>query len=144
MQQMVEIQDELTSQGTTLSFKNCIQLSITLDNAVRERHCLRTHLEAMSAACSPTDDCTEPMQPGHSPLTMVERHCCTNMNSACTVGSWATLSQKSVKVGISALVGVFQVQLTVPIVITYGGEQITTRALLDSGAAGNFMDLTIA
>lgn len=52
--------------------------------------------------------------------------------------------EDTIKVGVSAFMGVSQIQCTVPVVVTNGGEHFPLRALLDSRAAGVFIDLTLA
>lgn len=64
-----EIQDELASHGATLSFEDYIQLSVTLDKAVRECPYQRDHPVAMPTARLLLE---EPMRLGCSPLTTAE------------------------------------------------------------------------
>lgn len=91
------------------------------------------------------------MQLERSPLTPTEQRCRTIQGLCCTAASLDTpcpihpsRSKPSTKVGHSIFLGISQAQLTVPVEVTFTGESQSTRALIDSGATGNFMDLALA
>lgn len=123
----LKLQDELASCGEAHTFEDYVRLSVILYNTVRERRCRQTRSDAMLVVQSPPGNPVEPMQLGPSPLTTVERHHCTQHGLCLYCGDpghilWTfpvcpLLPEGTVKVGLSTIMGVSQVQFT----MYYGG-----------------------
>uniref|UniRef100_A0A3B3SA72 CCHC-type domain-containing protein n=1 Tax=Paramormyrops kingsleyae TaxID=1676925 RepID=A0A3B3SA72_9TELE len=147
-----EVQDELTSRGATLSFEEYIGLSVTIDNSVRERRRRRPCLATVPTPPAVAEGPSEPMQLGHAPLSIAERRRRVNEGLCMYCGEAGHVLRTCpirpshpgarMKVGLTPYVGSSLVQ--VPIVVTGCGAKHHACALVDFGAAGNFMDLRLA
>uniref|UniRef100_A0A3B3SGE7 ribonuclease H n=1 Tax=Paramormyrops kingsleyae TaxID=1676925 RepID=A0A3B3SGE7_9TELE len=121
-----EVQHELMVCGAKISFEDFIRLSVTIDNSIRR------HLQpAAPVQSTSVEEPTEPMQLGRAPLKKAGHVLCT-----CPIRP--TRLAPHAKVGISAFLEVSLVPITVPVLINslQGGHH--AKALVDSGAVGNF------
>uniref|UniRef100_A0A3B3SFD0 DUF4939 domain-containing protein n=1 Tax=Paramormyrops kingsleyae TaxID=1676925 RepID=A0A3B3SFD0_9TELE len=149
-----DLQDELTSRGEVSSFDKLVCQAVRLDNTVRDRRRRRTQTDNLRALPAPGSDSTEPMQIGQSPLTTTERRRRTQGGlclycggvghavSACPVRP--RREEPPLPVGVLSMPLSSLTQFTVPVSVKYNGAHRVVRALLDSGAAGNFMDANLA
>uniref|UniRef100_A0A3B3SBH5 Gypsy retrotransposon integrase-like protein 1 n=1 Tax=Paramormyrops kingsleyae TaxID=1676925 RepID=A0A3B3SBH5_9TELE len=149
-----DLQDELTSRGEVSSFDELVRQAVRLDNTVRDRRRRRSQTDHMRALPAPGSESTEPMQIGRSPLTTTERRRRTQGGlclycggvghavSACPVRP--RREEPPLPVGVFSVSLSSLTQLTVPVSVWYNGAHRVVRALLDSGAAGNFMDANLA
>lgn len=152
-----EIQDELMSWGSTLdllltSFEDFIGLSVTIDNSIRERRRCRTRAPALTVPV--LEERPEPRQLGRSPLMSTERtrrlsqglclYCGEIGRTLHTCKVHLSRPEPPTKVGKSIFLGLSQPQLTFLIELSCMGRSVSARALIDSGAAGNFMGQMLA
>ncbi len=139
-----ELQSELACRDEGRTLSQFIELTIHIDNLIRARRTVR------SAPHSPPRSQTtgEPMQLGFTPLTPQERerrmqnqlclYCgqAGHMRNTCPVRP--TSDRRSVSDITRSISSVTSIKL--PVTVRSQNQDITTTALLDSGAAGNFID----
>lgn len=136
----MDLQAELACRDEGISLNSIIELTIHFDNLLCTRH--------PSRFTNPTNPIPEPMQLGYTPLQPEERerrrqmHLCLYCGQAghfkvnCPVRPASTSSK-----AMSSLPqhSYSSNCLKIPIQLIINERDITTHALLDSGAAGNFM-----
>lgn len=144
----MELQSELACRDEGRTLTEYIDLAIQVDNLIRSRRSVRPlqlyHHE------TPTQH--EPMQIGVTHITPEERerriqhrlclYCgqSGHMKFACPTRPSASSRAVSPRIKISMNPSSFQL----PVIITIRGKIFRTIALIDSGAAGNFMSRTFA
>ncbi len=138
----MELQSELACRDEGRSLDQFIDLAIQIDNLVRSRRQPR-FLSASASMTSPPEP--EPMQVGFTHLSTEERERRISHNLCLYCGLPGHLrascptrplrNPPSVS-KISTLSSV----LEIPVTLRVNGEVIETTALIDSGAAGNFID----
>uniref|UniRef100_A0A3B1IBQ3 Gypsy retrotransposon integrase-like protein 1 n=1 Tax=Astyanax mexicanus TaxID=7994 RepID=A0A3B1IBQ3_ASTMX len=147
-----DLQAELVCRGDAMSLDQFIQTSIALDSLLCERRRLR-NTQMVYPFPVPSSSEPEPMQIGRAHLSLEERqrrlrdrlclYCgqAGHMRSSCPVRpSSAGTSEVSEK--ISCLFENKQMLLRVS--VWWCSESFSLSALVDSGAAGNFMDIGLA
>jgi len=132
----LELQAELACRDEGSSLNTFIELAIHIDNLLRTRRPVR-----LSASAGPA---LEPMQLGYTPLLPEERerrrqlHLCLYCGQAGHIKINCPVQPQS-----SNPKAVSSPQhsncFKIPIQIFVNGQRLSTHALLDSGAAGNFM-----
>lgn len=145
-----DLRDELTSRGESPSFDELVRQAAHLDNTVRDHRRQRQHAEAARAMFSQGND-TEPMQVGRSPLTPTERrrrtqrglclYCGGAGHSLSTCPFRPHRNDPSIPVGVSSVPPTSLSQLTIS--VEWRGEGCNVKSLVDSGAAGNFIDIRL-
>ncbi len=139
-----ELQSELACRDEGRTLSQFIELTIHIDNLIRARRTVR------SAPRSPprSQNTGEPMQLGFTPLTPQERerrmqnqlclYCgqAGHMRNTCPVRP--TSDRRSVSDITRSISSVSSIKL--PVKLRSQNQDIPTTALLDSGAAGNFID----
>lgn len=139
----LELQAELACRDNGRTLNEFIELAIHIDNLLRPRRPVR-----LSTLTNPS---SEPMQLGYTPLHPEERerrrqlHLCLYCGQAghfkikCPIRP----NPSNPKAVSSPLSTEYSSNcLKIPIQVTVNNQRISTHALLDSGAAGNFMSDT--
>lgn len=138
-----ELQSELACRDEGRSLSEFIDLTIQIDNLIRSRRPSR----ALSRFPPDTSATAEPMQLGFTHLTPEERerrmqnqlclYCgqAGHRISSCSIRP----SSKPRTVSVSTRVTTSSSSIRLPVIITVHDDAIPTTALLDSGAAGNFV-----
>ncbi|KAG1956839.1 retrotransposable element [Pimephales promelas] len=142
-----DLQGELACRDEGKSLHQLIDLSIRLDNLMRARRVPQTHGFDVQSAVGLEN---EPMQIGYTRLTSEERerrrrnHLCLycgepgHMRATCPK---RPISRTSTTVSSPCnSLKLLELEVT----LCFGDEKINTTALVDSGAAGNFIDLSFA
>ena len=139
----VVLQSELACRDEGKNLNQYIDLAIQVDNLIRSRRSTRTSHRSFQES---TFD-HEPMQVGFTHLTPEERerrmqnHLCLycgqsgHMKSSCPVRPLSKSPPVSSNVKTHTTVS----SLTLPVRLLVQGNSISTTALIDSGAAGNFI-----
>lgn len=135
----LELQAELACRDEGRSLTSFIELAIHIDNLIRSRRPLRP---LATSAATP-----EPMQLGYTPLLPEERERRRRMHLCLYCGQAGHLKINCpVRPNVSNPRSVSSEYpsncLKIPIQITHNGRVVSTHALLDSGAAGNFISDT--
>ncbi len=139
-----ELQSELACRDEGRTLSQFIELTIHIDNLIRARRMVR------SAPRSPprSQNAGEPMQLGFTPLTPQERerrmqnqlclYCgqAGHMRNTCPVQP--SSDRRSVSDITRSISSASSIKL--PVELRSQNQEIQTTALLDSGAAGNFID----
>ncbi len=139
-----ELQSELACRDEGRTLSQFIELTIHIDNLIRARRTVR------SAPRSPprSQNAGEPMQLGFTPLTPQERerrmqnqlclYCgqAGHMRNTCPVRP--SSDRRSVSDITRSISSASSIKL--PVELISQNQEIQTTALLDSGAAGNFID----
>uniref|UniRef100_A0A4W5LSR2 CCHC-type domain-containing protein n=1 Tax=Hucho hucho TaxID=62062 RepID=A0A4W5LSR2_9TELE len=142
----LELQSELACRDEGRSLNQFIELTIQIDNLIRSRRPLRT--VPTSTQYPVTLSQTEPMQLGYTHLTPEERerrirqHLCLYCGQPGHLRAFCpTRPPPRNPSSVSPCVQAHHSSscIKVPIVLSLEGNHISTSALLDSGAAGNFM-----
>uniref|UniRef100_A0A3B3RW46 DUF4939 domain-containing protein n=1 Tax=Paramormyrops kingsleyae TaxID=1676925 RepID=A0A3B3RW46_9TELE len=148
-----DLQDELAHKGEAPCFDDLVQQAVRIDNVVRDRRRRRSRMEpprqlALLAIKSP-----EPMQMGRAPLTPNERRrriqeglCLYCGEAGHTIPSCHNRPGRETSllpVGVSSVPPRPTSMLTVPVSLEWGGQRQLVRALVDSGAAGNFINVQL-
>ncbi|KAI2650240.1 Transposon Tf2-6 polyprotein [Labeo rohita] len=145
-----EIKDELAFRDPAPDLESLIDVATRVDHRLRERQQERQletkQYKTIEQACpiTPTlNDLEEPMQLGRARLTQAERdrrmreRCCLTVGksqlSPGKRGSWTRVDTTP-----SSSSGIF-----LPVTISQGDQQHQLQAFIDSGAAGNFMDVDV-
>ncbi len=138
-----ELQSELACRDEGRDLREFMDLTIHVDNLIRSRHPGRSTPRAIPEP-SPAD---EPMQLGFTHLTPQERerrmqnqlclYCgqAGHVKATCPVRPATSTRSVSTNVTTSSLTS----SLKLPVTLTTQAKVIQTTALLDSGAAGNFV-----
>ncbi len=139
-----ELQSELACRDEGSTLGQFIELTIHLDNLIRSRRAAR------SIPRSPprSQYTTEPMQLGFTPLTPQERECrmqnqlCLYCGQAGHMRNTCPVRPSSDQRPMSDNTRAFSSasSITLPVEIIAQNQTVQTTALLDSGAAGNFID----
>ncbi len=139
-----ELQSELAcrDEGSTLS--QFIELTIHLDNLIRSRRTVRS----VSRSPPRSQNAVEPMQLGFTPLTPQERErrmqnqLCLYCGQAGHMRNTCPVRPSSDRRSVSDITRAFSSvsSITLPVEFITQNQTIQTTALLDSGAAGNFID----
>lgn len=141
----LELQAELACCDEGRMLNEFIELTIQIDNLIRSRRPIRPQFLQVPVTPNP-----EPMQLGYIPLTPEERerrvqlHLCLycgqagHLKLSCPIqpgssNSKSVSSQTPVNHSATSII---------PVKMRVNGQTISTHALLDSGAAGNFMSCT--
>uniref|UniRef100_A0A3B3S715 CCHC-type domain-containing protein n=1 Tax=Paramormyrops kingsleyae TaxID=1676925 RepID=A0A3B3S715_9TELE len=149
-----DLQDEPSARGEAPSFEELVRQAVWLDNTVRDRRRRRPQVEHKQTRAAPNVDTVEPMQVGRSPLTSAERRrqtqggLCLNCGgtghalTACPVRPQR--EERTLPVGDFSLLLSSLTQFTVSVILRWKDKSCRVRALIDSGAAGNFLDVNLA
>ncbi|KAL0168445.1 hypothetical protein M9458_036667, partial [Cirrhinus mrigala] len=139
-----DLQVELACRDEDLSLEQYIDLSIRVDNVMRARRSNRPSaplpLPSLSAKAAP-----EPMQVGTTKLTLEEseRRLRSNLCLYCGQAGHIRANCPTRPPHPSSSVSSDEIpssRFEIPITIVCGEMSIATSALIDSGAAGNFID----
>lgn len=145
----LELQSELACRDEGCSLRDFIKLSIQVDNVIRSRRVPRTVPLTPSAPVNTA----EPMQLGFMRLTTEERDrrrqhplCMYCGESGHLKFSCPSRPADSKFRSVSEATHSFESKscMEIPVILSGSSNTITTSALLDSGAAGNFMSLQFA
>ncbi|XP_077953086.1 uncharacterized protein LOC144390462 [Gasterosteus aculeatus] len=157
-----ELQAELACRGDVTQLGDYIRVSISVGHLLESRRPPRAGFpsEPTFPVTPPlADEGPEPMQLGRLPLSPAERirrireQLCLYCGEAghllrnCRLrpprqkDGW---TYTSAKVGLSPVLNMSRQQLTLPTVLSLGKMKQEVRGLVDSGAAGNFMDQHLA
>ncbi|KAL0154660.1 hypothetical protein M9458_048923, partial [Cirrhinus mrigala] len=135
-----ELQSELACRDEGRSLNDFIELTIQVDNLIRTRRSPRS----MTPSFTETHNSPEPMQIGNTHLTPEERerrmqdHLCLYCGQAGHAKSTCPIRpNRAVSVNTSSTI-------QLPVVLHVANQTITTTALIDSGAAGNFISAEFA
>ncbi len=142
-----ELQSELAcrDEGSTLS--QFIELTIHLDNLIRSRRPVRS----VPRSPSKSHEAVEPMQLGFTPLTpltpqererRMQYQLCLYCGQAGHMRNTCPVRPSSDRRSVSDVTRAFNSvsSITLPVEFITQNQIIQTTALLDSGAAGNFID----
>ncbi|KAL0154077.1 hypothetical protein M9458_050536 [Cirrhinus mrigala] len=143
-----DLQSELACRDEGRSLSEFIELSIQVDNLIRSR---RT--QGSTTQIPPvTATVPKPMQIGATHLTSEERErrmqnsLCLYCGQAGHIKSTCPVrpAKPSPAVSVNRLITTSHSSIQIPIVIRYATRTIHTTALIDSGAAGNFISIEFA
>ncbi|KAI2659483.1 Transposon Tf2-9 polyprotein [Labeo rohita] len=143
-----DLQSELACRDEGRSLNEFIELSIQVDNLIRSR---RT--QGSTTQIPPvTTSVPEPMQIGATHLTSEERErrmqnsLCLYCGQAGHIKSTCPVrpAKPSPAVSVNRLITTSLSSMQIPIVIRHASRTIHTTALIDSGAAGNFISIEFA
>ncbi len=139
-----ELQSELACRDEGRTLSQFIELTIHVDNLIRSRRTTR------SAPRSPprSQEATEPMQLGFTPLTPQERErrmqnqLCLYCGQAGHMRNTCPVRPSSDRRPVSDITRSISSasSITLPVKLISQNQAVQTTALLDSGAAGNFID----
>ncbi|KAK3559268.1 hypothetical protein QTP86_009932 [Hemibagrus guttatus] len=154
------IKDDLAIREPARDLENLIDQAIRLDNRLRERNLNRPCVSALSASPTPAQmlpvpqNSPEPMQLGRTRLSPSERdrrmreRCCLYCGLSHlprTLGKRPVPHRQGRTVtGLTSTTSPSNSGLFLPITLTWGDQKHILQALIDSGAAGNFMDISLA
>ncbi len=120
-----------------------IELAIQIDNLIRSRHSTRTSSRYMPETTTTAD----PMQLGFTHITAEEQERCMQ-NQLCLYCSQAGHScpvrPSTGSRSVSDPITTSQSSIKLPVKIRIQDKVTTTTALMNSGAAGNFVSLEFA
>ncbi|KAL0180477.1 hypothetical protein M9458_022883 [Cirrhinus mrigala] len=143
-----ELQAELACRDEGRSLDELINLAIRIDNLVRSRRTGKNLPPSVPPASATPEP--EAMQIAHTRLTTEERERRHLLNLCLYCGkpghvkaSCPSRPSQRTSTAVSHYSASSQTVKT-PVTITLADKQISTIALIDSGAAGNFMDLDFA
>ncbi|KAL0161744.1 hypothetical protein M9458_045469, partial [Cirrhinus mrigala] len=143
-----DLQSELACRDEGRSLNEFIELSIQVDNLIRSR---RT--QGSTTQIPPvTTSVPEPMEIGATHLTSEERErrmqnsLCLYCGQAGHIKSTCPVrpAKPSPAVSVNRLITTSHSSMQIPIVIRHASRTIHTTALIDSGAAGNFISIEFA
>ncbi len=142
-----ELQSELACRDEGKSLDQFIDLAIRIDNLLRSRRQPRFSSASLGNAAPPTD--SEPMQIGFTHLSEEERerrmrrnlclYCGLSGHMRATCPTRPSRNPSAVSSNFSS-----STVLEIPVTLMIKGQTIETVALIDSGAAGNFIDASFA
>ncbi len=142
-----ELQSELACRDEGKTLDQFIDLAIRIDNLLRSRRQLRFSSAPVGATAPPPD--SEPMQIGFTHISVEERerrmrgNLCLycgltgHMRATCPTRPSRNAPAVSSHLNSSTI-------LEIPVTLMVKGQITETSALIDSGAAGNFIDATFA
>jgi len=142
-----DLQSELACRDEDKTLDQFIDLAIRIDNLIRSRRSYRP--TCSSSQMSQPSDPTEPMQVGRTHLSTEERerrlrnHLCLYCGQAGHLrADCPTRPSQAHNRRVSLLISAISTNrcMELSIKLTCQSKTITTQALLDSGAAGNFID----
>ncbi|KPP56574.1 hypothetical protein Z043_125796 [Scleropages formosus] len=123
---------EMAFQGETWTLDRFIETTVALDNQHRIRE---PSPEPAPEGSSPTQKKTDPLQLGHGRLQCLQKQLCLYC------GEYGHLRLQCPVLPETKVSGTLCCNhLTVPIMLLWGSGQVKTQAMVDSGAAGCFMD----
>ncbi|KAI2667669.1 Transposon Tf2-9 polyprotein [Labeo rohita] len=139
-----DLQVELACRDEDLTLEQYIDLSIRVDNVMRARRSNRSSVPLPLPPLS-TETGPEPMQLGSTKLTLEERERRLRSNLCLYCGQAGHIRancptrppRPSSSVSSDELLSN---RCELPVIIVFGEVSIATHALIDSGAAGNFID----
>ncbi|KAL0152007.1 hypothetical protein M9458_052725 [Cirrhinus mrigala] len=137
-----ELQAELACRDEEKSLDGLINLTIRIDNLMRSRKPNRERSTQLNAS-SPTP-AHEPMEVAHTRLTAEERGRRQQLNLCLYCGQAGHMKafcpvKSTPRPAVSQISSSSQT-VKIPVHITSSDKVIDTTALIDSGAAGNFLD----
>ncbi len=145
-----DLQSELACRDEGRTLEQFIELTIRIDNLMRSRRPLRRSATPPSAVTWRTTPEPEPMQVGMTHLTSEERERRRRENLCLYCGlpghmriSCPTRPTSRGSSLVSANSSILST-LEVPVTIMFENSQFDSLALIDSGAAGNFIDINFA
>ncbi len=145
-----ELQSELACRDEGRTLEQFIELTIRIDNLMRSRRPLRRSATLPSAVTGRTTPEPEPMQVGVTHLTSEERERRRRENLCLYCGlpghmriSCPTRPTSRGSSLMSSNPSTLST-LEVPVTIMFDNSQFDSLALIDSGAAGNFIDFNFA
>ncbi len=142
-----ELQSELACRDEGKTLDQFIDLAIRIDNLLRSRRQPRFSSAPVGVTAPPPD--SEPMQIGFTHLSEEERERCMrgnlclycglsgHMRATCPTRPSRNAPAVSSNLNSSTV-------LEIPVTLMVKGQITETSALIDSGAAGNFIDATFA
>uniref|UniRef100_A0A8C9T481 Retrotransposon gag domain-containing protein n=1 Tax=Scleropages formosus TaxID=113540 RepID=A0A8C9T481_SCLFO len=134
------IRSEMVFRGERGTLDRYIETAVTLDNQIRTQG---PASEPVSERCSPKQEEAKPMQLGRLPLPERQRRLQNRLCLYCGDPSHFRL-QCPVRPEIKVSGTLCCNRLAVPVMLSWGDGQVQTQALVDSGAAGCFMDIGFA
>ncbi|XP_073701959.1 matrix-remodeling-associated protein 5 [Garra rufa] len=140
-----ELQVELACRDEGLTLAQYIDLSIRIDNVMRARKVNRPFTTPASMQPS-TPTGPEPMQLGTTRITLEERerrmrnHLCLYCGQTGHIRATCPTRPPRPPTSVSSHRHCLN-RCVIPVVLSVGGRSIRTTALIDSGAAGNFIDM---
>ncbi len=142
-----ELQTELACRNDGKTLDQFIDLAIRIDNLIHKR-CPQRHLSTATDMTTSSSD-HEPMLIGFTHLSVEERERRIRQNLClyCGLSGHLRATCPTRLSRTSSAVSDNQIPsniLELPVTLMYNGHIIETRALIDSGAAGNFIDSTFA
>ncbi len=142
-----ELQSELACRDEGKTLDQFIDLAIRIDNLLRSRRQLRFSSAPVGATAPPPD--SEPMQIGFTHLSVEERerrmrgnlclYCGLSGHMRATCPTRPSRNAPAVSSNLNS-----STILEIPVTLMVKGQITETSALIDSGAAGNFIDATFA
>ncbi|KAI2650489.1 Retrotransposon-derived protein PEG10 [Labeo rohita] len=139
-----ELQVELACRDEGLPLEQFIDLSIRVNDIMRSRKPYR-QLVTMSPPLSAADAAPEPMQIGATKLSVEERerrlrgNLCLYCGQPGHIRATCPMRPPRQRAAVSTDVPPLS-HCEIPVVLGFGNVTINTTALIDSGAAGNFID----
>ncbi|KAI2646606.1 Transposon Tf2-6 polyprotein [Labeo rohita] len=139
-----DLQVELACRNEGLSLNQYIDLSIRIDNVMRTRRPTRS-LAVPLPSPQPVTSSPEPMQLGTTRLSVEERerrirnHLCLYCGEAGHIRATCPTRPPRPSASVSARIPCLN-KCEIPALLCFEGRTIRTAALIDSGAAGNFID----
>ncbi len=142
-----ELQSELACRDEGKTLDQFIDLAIRIDNLLRSRRQLRFSSAPVGATAPPPD--SEPMQIGFTHLSEEERerrmrgnlclYCGLSGHMRATCPTRPSRNAPAISSNLNS-----STILEIPVTLMVKGHITETSALIDSGAAGNFIDATFA
>ncbi|KAL0159166.1 hypothetical protein M9458_042891, partial [Cirrhinus mrigala] len=145
-----DLQAELACRDEGKTLDELINLAIRIDNLIRSRKSSKDTPPQLSIPPSTPEEQNEAMQVAHTRLTAEERDRRQQLNLCLYCGKPGHIKiscpSRPMQCTSSAVSHYSNSSHTVkaPVNIVFLDKQINTTALIDSGAAGNFMDLDFA
>ncbi|KAI2657028.1 Transposon Tf2-6 polyprotein [Labeo rohita] len=139
-----DLQVELACRDEGLSLNQYIDLSIRIDNVMRTRRPTRPFTVPLPSP-QPATSGPEPMQLGTTRLSVEERerrirnHLCLYCGEAGHIRATCPTRPPRPSSSVSARIPCLN-KCEIPALLCFEGRSIRTTALIDSGAAGNFID----
>ncbi|KAI2665820.1 Transposon Tf2-6 polyprotein [Labeo rohita] len=143
-----DLQVELACRDEGLTLQQYIDLSIRVDNVLRARKSSRP-LTSMPLTLPAAEAAPEPMQLGTTKLTVEKRERRLRGNLCLYCGLAGHIRANCPTRPPRPPTSVSNVNFSlnrceIPVTLIFGGVPVRTTALIDSGAAGNFMDSDFA
>ncbi len=149
------LKDELATQEPSNDLEALIDLAVRLDNRLRERKLSHQFVFTPPFSPVPTEllplsqGSPEPMQLGGTRISPSERDRpdCLDISFLPAQSSWETLDPVQAGrtvTGITSIAPPSNSGLFLSITLAWGNHKKHLKAMVDSGAAGNFMDFSLA